>query len=134
MIKCFFILLGLYSTIALSNDVNCKNAENTMQINYCAGVELENAENEMNTYFLKSKEHNNYDPVLIKSIEKAQQAWSVYAEAHCNSIYTMWREGTIRGIMHLSCKTNLTKQRTHDIWSNFLTYMDSTPPVLPEPK
>ncbi|EPH6367104.1 lysozyme inhibitor LprI family protein, partial [Vibrio cholerae] len=27
----------------------------------------------------------------------------------------------------------LTRQRTYEIWKNFLTYMDSTAPVLPEP-
>ena len=50
-----------------------------------------------------------------------------------DSVYTQWRDGAIRGIMAISCKTKLTKQRTHDLWENFLTYMDSTPPVLPEP-
>jgi uncharacterized protein YecT (DUF1311 family) len=87
----------------------------------------------MSSYLTMSKEHNSYDPELIKSIDVAQKAWSLYAEAHCDSIYTMWREGTIRGVMHLNCKTKITKLRTHELWENFLTYLDSTPPVLPEP-
>lgn len=28
----------------------------------------------------------------------------------------------------------LIQQRTHQIWSDFLTYMDSTPPILPKPE
>ncbi|MDE0552455.1 hypothetical protein OU793_24315, partial [Vibrio sp. VP6] len=56
-----------------------------------------------------------------------------YMSSHCDSVYTQWRDGTIRGVMAISCKTKLTKQRTHELWENFLTYMDSTPPVLPEP-
>jgi len=105
-----------------------------LKINYCAGVELDKAETEMNTYLTKSKEHNGYDMELVKSIELAQKAWTNYANAHCDAIYTQWREGSISGLMSLSCKTKVTKQRTHEIWANFLTYMDSTPAVLPEPE
>ena len=120
--------------MSLSDEFDCNNAVSTPQINYCAGIELAEAELEMNVYLTKSKEHNNYDLELIKSIDIAQEAWVSYAEAHCNSIYTMWRDGTIRGVMSLSCKTKITKQRSHEIWLNFLTYMDSTPPVLAEPR
>ncbi|PKG39136.1 lysozyme inhibitor LprI family protein [Psychromonas sp. Urea-02u-13] len=134
MNKFIILIFAIYSTFALSDNVDCTKAINTIEINYCAGVKLVNAEQEMNVYLAKSKEHNSYDAELIKSIEVAQKAWLLYAEAHCSSIYTMWREGTIRGVMHLSCQTKATKMRTHEIWSNFLTYMDSTPPVLPEPK
>jgi len=133
MTKFITLFFAIYSTFALSDEVDCTKAINTIEINYCAGVELQNAEHEMKAYLTKSKEHNSYDPELIKSIEVAQKAWLLYAGAHCDSIYTMWREGTIRGGMHLSCKTKITRMRTHEIWANFLTYMDSTPPVLPEP-
>lgn len=134
MRKFFILLFGLHSTLALSDDVDCNKAINTIEINYCAGLVLENAELEMNAYLTKSKERNSDDSELIKSIDLAQTAWTSYAEAHCDSIYTQWREGTIRGVMYLSCKIKITKLRTHEIWANFLTYMDSTPPVLPEPK
>lgn len=134
MNKFIFLIFVIYSSFAVSDEIDCNNMISTLDINYCAGVELNNAELEMATYLTKSKEKNSYDKELITSINKAQQAWQIYAEAHCNSIYTMWRDGSIRGVMFLSCKTKLTKQRTHEIWSNFLTYMDSTSPVLPEPK
>ncbi len=131
----FFILLfSIYSVNALSDDFDCNEAMTTLQVNYCAGAELKKAQYEMNAYLAKSKEHNNYDLELIKSINVAQNAWLLYADAHCDSIYTQWRDGTIRGVMSLSCKTKVTKQRTHEIWANFLTYMDSTPAVLPEPE
>lgn len=134
MKKLFIVLLSVYSINALSDDIDCNKAISTLDINYCAGVELEKAQSILNKYLNKSKEHNKGDPKLIKSIVSAQQAWLLYEKAHCDAIYTQWRGGTIRGVMFLSCKTKLTKQRTHEIWSNFLTYMDSTPPILPEPK
>ncbi|WP_328600620.1 lysozyme inhibitor LprI family protein [Psychromonas sp. L1A2] len=134
MNKFIFLIFAIYSSFSVSDEINCNNIISTLDINYCAGVELKKAELEMTTYLAKSKEKNSDDKELITAIDKAQKAWEVYAEAHCDSIYTMWREGSIRGVMSLSCKTKLTKQRTYEIWSNFLTYMDSTPPVLPEPK
>ncbi len=134
MNKFITIILAIYSTFTFSDDFGCSKAVNSIEINYCAGVELENAEREMDAYLIKSKEHNSHDAELIKSIEDAQKAWLSYSDAHCESIYTKWREGAIRGAMHLSCKTKSTKMRTHEIWLNFLTYMDSTQLVLPEPK
>ena len=38
--------------------------------------------------------------------------------------------GTIRGTMELNCEIFLTRQAC---WSEWLTYMDDTPPILPEP-
>ena len=133
MNKFIVLALSLYSMFAMGDELDCDKAITTPDINYCAGVELTKAELEMKTYLTKSKAHNHYDPELLESIDIAQKAWALYAKAHCDSIYTMWREGSIRGVMSLNCKTKVTTARTHEIWENFLTYMDSSPPVLPEP-
>ncbi|MEZ9658669.1 lysozyme inhibitor LprI family protein [Vibrio sp. 10N.261.52.F3] len=122
-----------FSALADEGVVDCENAMNTIEINQCAAIELESAQAELDKYLAVSFEHNAYDAELVASIKKAQESWQAYMTAHCDSVYTQWREGSIRGVMALSCKTTLTKQRTHEVWVNFLTYMDSTPPVLPEP-
>ncbi|OED82690.1 lysozyme inhibitor LprI family protein [Vibrio crassostreae] len=123
-----------FSALAYEGVVDCENAMNTIEINHCAAIELESAQAELDKYLAASFEHNAYDAELVASIKKAQESWQAYMTAHCDSVYTQWREGSIRGVMALSCKMTLTKQRTHEVWVNFLTYMDSTPPVLPEPK
>ncbi|CDT54855.1 conserved exported hypothetical protein [Vibrio coralliirubri] len=123
-----------FSALADEGVVDCENAMNTIEINHCAVIELESAQAELDNYLAVSFEHNAYDAELVASIKKAQESWQAYMTAHCDSVYTQWRDGSIRGVMALSCKTTLTKQRTHEVWANFLTYMDSTPPVLPEPK
>ncbi|MFA0486319.1 lysozyme inhibitor LprI family protein [Vibrio sp. 10N.222.55.B11] len=122
-----------FSALAYEGVVDCENAMNTIEINHCAAIELESAQAELDKYLAASFEHNAYDAQLVASIKKAQESWQAYMTAHCDSVYTQWRDGSIRGVMALSCKTTLTKQRTHEVWANFLTYMDSTPPVLPEP-
>ncbi|MDA0130644.1 DUF1311 domain-containing protein [Vibrio sp. MarTm2] len=124
-----------FTSIAGENaPIDCDNAINTLQINQCASIELESAKEDLSKYLDASFEHNSYDPELVKAIKVAQADWQAYMSSHCDSVYTQWRDGTIRGVMAISCKTKLTKQRTHEVWENFLTYMDSTPPELPEPK
>ena len=114
--------------------LNCDQPQNTKEINECASQRLEAAEAELAQYLEACFKHNARDLTLVKSIKAAQKSWESYRSAHCDSVGTHWRTGTIRGLMYLSCEINLTKQRTHELWRHFLTYMDSSPPVLPEPK
>ena len=137
MMKKYILLTLLSFSFAIGaadEPLDCENAISTFDTNKCAAIELEAADAKLSQYLQASFKHNAYDPELIIAIKAAQTNWKAYMSSHCDSIYTQWREGSIRGVMAISCKTALTKQRTHDIWSNFLTYMDSTPPVLPEPK
>lgn len=133
-----YLLTGLlfcfYGAGVYAEEVDCDKAANTLEINYCAGQKVAQAEQQMQTYLAKSKSRHASDPEFITALDASQQAWQQYADAHCSAIYSYWREGSIRGVMHASCMEKVTKQRTHELWSNYLTYMDSTPPVLPEPK
>ena len=115
MNKFIFLMFAIYSSFAVSDEIDCNNMISTLDINYCAGVELSKAELEMTAYLAKSKERNSDDKELIAAIDNAQQAWGVYIEAHCSSIYTMWREGSIRGVMSLNCKTkcNYSAPKSH---------------------
>ncbi|WP_252106814.1 MULTISPECIES: lysozyme inhibitor LprI family protein [unclassified Halomonas] len=135
MKKWLFIVLASLSLSTVADDeaLDCNNVRNTLETNRCAALELEAAEEVLTHYLETSVEDNADDPELVEAIQTAQKQWQAYAAAHCGAVYTQWRDGTIRGVMGITCRTRLTKQRTHDIWQDFLTYMDSTPPVLPEP-
>lgn len=129
------VCIPWFASASASDDVvDCDNAMNTLEINHCAALELESSQLELDKYLAASFEHNVKDVELVDAIKGAQESWQAYMTAHCDSVYTQWRDGSIRGLMALSCKTKLTKQRTHEVWENFLTYMDSTPPVLLEPQ
>ncbi|WP_061017321.1 lysozyme inhibitor LprI family protein [Vibrio splendidus] len=134
LISALIVVCFSFSALSDESVVDCENAMNTIEINQCAAIELESAQAELDKYLEASFEHNSYDAELVSSVKSAQESWQAYVTAHCDSVYTQWRDGSIRGVMALSCKTKLTKQRTYEVWENFLTYMDSTPPVLPEPK
>ena len=70
----------------------------------------------------------------LVDFDKAETLWTSYREAECGAVYDYWRAGTIRTSMELTCEIDLTQRHTHTVWSEWLTYMDSTPPILPEPK
>ena len=122
-----------FGVLADEKTVDCDTAFTTIEINQCAAIELNAAKTELEKYLKASLEHNSFYSKLVEAMKLAQTDWETYMSSHCDSVHTQWRDGTIRGVMAISCKTKLTKQRTHELWENFLTYMDSTPPVLPEP-
>jgi len=125
-----------FAVMAMGDDKapDCDNAMTTLDINHCAAMELASAQAELSQYVEVSVMHHADDPEMVAAIEASQQAWQVYVTAHCDAVYTQWRDGSIRGVMALTCETELTQQRTHTVWESFLTYMDSTSPVLPEPR
>lgn len=130
-----FVVLSLLSSMVMaSNVVDCEKAMTTIEINQCAKLELESAQDTLNQYYQASLKRHQEDKELVSAIETSQADWQTYMESQCGAVFTQWRDGTIRGVVTLSCKTTLTKQRTHQLWQYFLTYMDSTPPILPEPE
>jgi len=128
-----FLLMSVCSFATMATSVNCDKALNTIEINYCAKVKLDKAEAEMKLYLAKSIAQYTTDSNIVESINIAQSAWQSYSQSQCNSVFTLFRDGSLRVVMTLSCRTKLTQQRTHELWSQYLTYMDSSAPVLPEP-
>lgn len=121
---------------------DCAEAMTTLQMNACGALDLARAEEQMFRYLevaLQRAEEIDADvfgPQPVESaryLEASQGAWVSYADQACLAVYEQWKGGTIRGIMWQGCRIELTQARTHTIWGNHLTSMDSSPPVLPEP-
>lgn len=112
----------------------CPDAMTTLQINVCLGELLEEAENRQVIYRQAAIEKNAERLELTEAILASDEAFNTYRERECDAVYADWAGGSIRYTMALSCKIDLTDRRTHRIWENWLTYMDSTPPILPEPQ
>ena len=128
------ILAYSLSVHAEEREVDCENAMTTIEMNICSTREVEAVEKNLEQYLQKAIERYVGQDKVIEAIKKSQEQWAVYSKEHCTSVYEIWSGGTIRGVMYSSCMLSLTKQRTHTIWSSFLQYEDSTPPLLPEPK
>ena len=66
-------------------------------------------------------------------LDQAQAAWAVYSDLVCKGVYDKWNGGSIRNVAALRCRIDMTRERTQVVWRDYLTYVDSTPPELPEP-
>lgn len=69
----------------------------------------------------------------LAAFDTAQATWVAYRKSECAGIGDWWRSGTIRGAMFQACWQTVTKSRTMDIWTNWLGFMDDTPPLMPKP-
>jgi len=131
--KVYFYCLFALCLSSPSFALDCQQAYTTIEVNQCAQQELLSAEKKMQRYLAQSIAQFRDDSLVAESIEQAQHAWLAYRKTHCDSVYNQWRGGTIRTVMAIACETKLTQQRTRELWLNYLTFMDSTPPILPEP-
>ena len=124
---------GVAMATTPTTKINCDDAYSTLEINQCAADKFDAADQQLQVYLTKSIQQNSTDKALVDAIEIAQKQWLQYRQAECNAVYTQWQQGTIRGVMTLSCKLALTQQRTLTVWENYLRPMDSSEAVLPKP-
>ena len=114
---------------------DCSQAMTTPEINACGALDLRREEQRMEEYlqaaYRRAADSGTQEAAWLRA---SQSAWKAYADIACGAVYEQWSDGTIRGVMYLGCMVNLTRERTHVVWRGFLTYPDSTPPVLPEPR
>lgn len=66
-------------------------------------------------------------------LRDAQRAWIRYRNSECGAVFTNWYPGSVARTMAADCSERLTRARTYAIWAHWLTFVDSTPPILPEP-
>ena len=123
--------------------VVCVRDGNTLQLNACVAEDLTAEQARMQRYFdlateqaaasdLESGEYGEPNR-QVELLTAAQEAWKAYVRLRCEARWDGVKEGTIRTIVLLGCWIDATRQRTHDIWADHLTYWDTTPPMLPEP-
>ncbi|WP_183030042.1 lysozyme inhibitor LprI family protein [Altericroceibacterium spongiae] len=139
----FLPIAAVLTASATANAPSRCTGETTLEVNACLNEQLGEANVEMEQYaetalaIMERDAKDEFSDALEKdapdAFRRAQKAWTDYREAECEALYDNWSGGTIRNAMTISCEIRITRQRTHTIWENWLTFMDSTPPVLPEP-
>lgn len=128
------LLLSLFCLPAtVIAELPCRESETTLAMNACLQAELEKANNTMHRYLKASRERYQDNEAVLTAISKAQDAWQQYRKDHCGSLYTIWIDGTIRGPISWRCLIDKTEQRSHELWSTYLNFMDDQDPLLPEP-
>ncbi|WP_375427318.1 lysozyme inhibitor LprI family protein [uncultured Sphingomonas sp.] len=137
-------LLLLFASAQATTTPNPCSGSTTIDMNDCLSGKLDAAEAELARYTAAAlvrlrglageAEPSSANAGFPAAFGKAGQAWAAYRDGECDAVYIRWSGGTIRTAMALRCRLVMTKWRTRTIWSNWLTHMDDTPPILPEPK
>jgi len=118
--------------------------ESTVELNQCYADRLSAANATLGRYQAAVRKRLRDDAAAgqpddksaadaLRGFATAEALWEKYRDAECGAVYDYWSGGTIRGVESLTCSLRITTRHTHTIWALWLTYMDSTPPILPEP-
>ena len=129
-----FSLSLLNSPIHASQNNQCDNPVKSFEVNTCLNVEAQKASQQLEQYYQASLGRFKEDEVIVKSLTESRTAWEQYLKSQCSAVWDLWRHGSIRNSEYTRCTIALTKQRTHFLWHTYLTFADSTPPLLPEPE
>jgi uncharacterized protein YecT (DUF1311 family) len=123
MHKFVFLMLFFYACSVFALD--CERAVSTLDTNACGQIELDKVELKLNQVYQRvlqkmdeiSREKSNIadKSKLKKSFVEAQRLWVRFRKADCDTTYTYWSDGTIRGAMYLSCMTSRAEQRIKEL-------------------
>ncbi len=127
-----FIFSALFFCTSVFATQDCQHASNTLEISQCKEQQTMLSNKQLKHYLAKAKETYRSDTRVSKAIIESQKVWKTYKKAQCDAVYQMYAQGTIVSIMTADCDYEMVKQRTHDIWRNFLQTL-SGDPILPEP-
>lgn len=127
------ILALTWQALASQPAVACENALTTIDMVQCKQVELEQVECILSGY-LEASLQRYQDPETRLLIDASQQHWLAYRKASCDAQYQIWREGSIRNLIAVTCLIEYTTHRTLQLWQDYLTDTEGTAPILPDPR
>jgi len=70
-----------------------------------------------------------YSTTASKQLEDSQAAWEAYRDKYCETVAESFGSGSLRGHAAVACVLRVTRQRTYELWRDFLR-----PANLPEPE
>ncbi len=113
----------------------------TPEVNACGAEYAGRADRELARYqaavrerlAAEAKDDPSNTKTTLAAFEASQKAWEAFRKAECDAVYDWWSGGTIRGAMYEGCLRSETKARTEQIWRVWLSFEDSTPPLMPKP-
>ncbi len=121
-------------TLLLAAAAPCPGST-TREVEQCLAEDLARADAELNRYYAAAVRRlaDDRQAATLAKLRASERAWIEHRNAECNAVWEYWKGGTIRGTFSTECRIRLTRARTMAIWSNWLTYVDGTPPLLRKP-
>lgn len=107
----------------------------TVEAERCVAADLASADADLNRYYAAAVARLTRErrTTALAKLRASERAWIAYREAECDAVWEYWKGGTVRGTFSAECGLRLTRARTMAIWTDWLTYVDSSPPLLPRP-
>ena len=112
----------------------CSEAMTTVDMNDCYGEVYARALAKKNHYQEAALQRHKGQSAVTDLLRASDMMFEANRKSECRAVWENWSDGSIRTVMSITCSIRLTDKRTRTIWENWLTFMDSTPPVLPEPQ
>ena len=132
LLPCAALAASAAVSIAAPMDT-CTNSPTTVDRIECRENQLRAEETKQRQYLDAAVKRAALFDLKSQNLTDEQSAWVKYRESHCGNVYLLWAQGSIRYEMAATCNIQLARERTYDLWRSYLTNLDSTPPVLPNP-
>jgi uncharacterized protein YecT (DUF1311 family) len=97
----------------ITQQVNCKNPQTTMEMSFCAERDYQAADRKLNQVYrqLQAKLSGKQK----QRMTNAQLAWIKFKDANCAYEGGQFEGGTIAGPIGTSCLARMTEQRTKEL-------------------
>lgn len=101
---------------ASAQDIDCANAMTQFDMNQCAALEYQAADEDLNwTYQMIMDDLKERNPAMAEALRDAQRKWIPYRDAACKVEAMQYEGGSMQPLVHVSCLAGLTRQRDEDI-------------------
>jgi uncharacterized protein YecT (DUF1311 family) len=108
---------------------NCENPQAQQEMNYCAGIDFERADAELNAEYRAAIAHarqadrtdaaarlpSDDRPGDEATLRDAQRAWVGFRDAHCRLQGYEARGGSMESMLYDGCRAALTRARTAEL-------------------
>lgn len=124
-------VLGASTPLAAEERIDCADPSSTVEMNHCAGLELETADKALNAVYqaaLKAipgmamgDDMPNFNAkAWEKALRESQRAWVAYRDAECDGHTPMfWTGGSGTASAVLGCRSRMTKERTNALKQHY---------------
>ncbi|QQG35370.1 MAG: DUF1311 domain-containing protein [Micavibrio aeruginosavorus] len=110
------LLLCLFSVPPSWAAEDCKDPQTQTDMNTCSAQEYKKADEELNAVYKKAlKLLEGADAAGIEKFKEVQRSWVRYRDLNCDYATSVYEGGTIAPLIHATCLTELTQERTKQI-------------------
>lgn len=118
-------LFGLFFSAEVFAESKCSKNQTQTEMNICAAEEYKKADEKLNAVYAKAikiLDETQQDKQQKALLIKAQKSWIKYRDLACDFETAGFEGGSIRPLLHATCLTRLTEQRTNDIPEAFMEW------------